>query len=188
MSAFKISHKLINNSSFSDDKDATSEIPQMFAETGLTKPKSSKISKRVPSFASSGPSEADMETTIREDEGSFKSERESPLPVVTPIEVTLPTNIDLKKERPPKEDIQNKLNKYCSVCQVCDTYNTICDVTPVNLTFLQIDFESRKAFIEHCQVVHGMKFKTKSGISIPPPPTNPGVGVKRKFSDTGNDG
>ena len=111
--------------SFSDDKDATSEIPQMFAETGLAKPKSAKISKRVPSFASSGPSEADMETDIRGDEGSFKSERESPLPVVPPVEVTLPTNIDLKKERPPKEDIQNKLNKYCSVCQVCDSYDTM---------------------------------------------------------------
>ena len=98
----------------------------MFAETGLAKPKSAKISKRVPSFASSDRSEADMENDIRGDEGSFKSERESPLPVVMPpVEVTLPTNIDLKKERPPKEDIQNKLNKYCSVCQVCDTYNMI---------------------------------------------------------------
>ena len=41
--------------------------------------------------------------------------RESPMP----LEVRLPSdNIDLKKERPPKEDIQNKLNKNCSVCQV----------------------------------------------------------------------
>ena len=41
--------------------------------------------------------------------------RESPLP----LEVRLPSDtIDLKKERPPKEDIQNKLNKNCSVCQV----------------------------------------------------------------------
>ena len=67
-----------------------------------------------------------MENDIRGDEGSFKSEREPPVPVVMPpVEVTLPTNIDLKKERPPKEDIQNKLNKYCSVCQVCDTSNMI---------------------------------------------------------------
>merc|ERR1719158_2271343 len=88
---------------FSDDADMTSEIPQMFAETGLAKPKSAKISKRVPSFASSDRSEADTENDTRGDEGSFKSERESPLPVVMPpVEVTLPTNIDLKKERPPK--------------------------------------------------------------------------------------
>ena len=99
-----------------------SEIPQMFAETGLAKPKSSKIKKRVPSYASSaGRSEADMDHDTRGDEASLKSERESPLPVVLPVEVTLPTGIDLKKERPPKEDIQNKLNKYCSVCQVCET-------------------------------------------------------------------
>ena len=118
-------HKFID-SSFSDDKDAMSEIPQMFAETGLTKPKSAKINKRVPSYASStGQSEADMDPDTRGEEGSLKSERESPLPVVLPVEVTLPTGIDLKKERPPKEDIQNKLNKYCSVCQVCETYNKI---------------------------------------------------------------
>lgn len=47
-------------------------------------------------------------------------------------------------------------------------------------------------FIEHCQMVHGMKFKTKSGISIPPPtatPTpaaTPTSGVKRKLGDNGN--
>ena len=101
----------------------------MFADTGLAKPKSSKISKRVPSFASSGPSEADMENDARGDEGSFKSEMESPVPVVQPVEVTLPTGIDLKKERPPKEDIQNKLNKYCSVCTVSESnFDTVKNV------------------------------------------------------------
>ena len=41
-------------------------------------------------------------------------------------------------------------------------------------------------FIEHCQMVHGMKFKTKSGISIPPPTATPTSGVKRKLGDNGN--
>ena len=46
-----------------------------------------------------------------------KTESESP-PPPAPIEVSLPASLDLKRERPPKEDIQNKLNKFCSVCQV----------------------------------------------------------------------
>ena len=46
-----------------------------------------------------------------------KTESESPPPPET-MEVSLPVSLDLKKERPPKEDIQNKLNKFCSVCQV----------------------------------------------------------------------
>ena len=46
-----------------------------------------------------------------------KTESESPPPPET-MEVGLPANMDLKRERPPKEDIQNKLNKFCSVCQV----------------------------------------------------------------------
>lgn len=33
----------------------------------------------------------------------------------------------------------------------------------------EFEFDSRKEFIEHCQVIHGMKFKTKTGVSIPPP-------------------
>ena len=55
---------------------------------------------------------------------------------------------------------------------------------------MKVDFDTRKAFIEHCQVIHGMKFKTKSGISIPPPApaaqTQAGVGVKRKLSERDN--
>ena len=46
-----------------------------------------------------------------------KTESASPPPPET-MEVSLPVSLDLKKERPPKEDIQNKLNKFCSVCQV----------------------------------------------------------------------
>ena len=46
-----------------------------------------------------------------------KTESESP-PAPEPMEVSLPVSLDLKRERPPKEDIQNKLNKFCSVCQV----------------------------------------------------------------------
>ena len=54
-------------------------------------------------------------------ENVFKNERVSP-PVV---EVNLPTGIDLKKERPPKEDIQNKMNKSCTVCQVLILINLL---------------------------------------------------------------
>ena len=98
------------------------------------------------------------------------------------MEVSLPANLDLKRERPPKEDIQNKLNKFCSVCQVID--RETCQADRMSFVYCQENFESRKMFIEHCQVVHGMKFKTKSGISIPPP--TPTAGVKRKL-DNGND-
>jgi len=144
---------------FSDDADVTDEIPQIFA-------KSVPISKRVASYASSANSDEyqdNLGDTFRP-ESEVKSERDSPTPPQEP-DLGVSADIDLKKIRPPKEDIQNKMNKYCSVCQV--------------------DFETRKAFIEHCQVVHGMKFKTKSGISIPPP-NSPTVGVKRKH-ENGND-
>ena len=79
------------------------------------------------------------------------------------------------------------MNKNCSVCQVRSQKRFQKDtVNSNNLFILKVDFETRKSFIEHCQVVHGMKFKTKSGISIPPPPSSPTVGVKRKH-DNGND-
>ena len=48
-----------------------------------------------------------------------------------------------------KLDIKNKSLKSCNVCQ--------------------LSFPARKFFIEHLQVVHGMKFKLKSGESLPPP-------------------
>jgi len=73
---------------------------------------------------------------------------------------------DLKTRRPPKADIQNKANKTCSVCQVT--------------------YDARKSFIEHCQVTHGMKFKTKSGVSIPPPTNTVQIKqepVKRRYSE-----
>ena len=53
-----------------------------------------------------------------------------------------------------KIDIRDKTLKTCNKCQ----YN----------------FPTRRLLIEHCQVMHGMKFKLKSGESLPPPP------VKRK--------
>ena len=39
-----------------------------------------------------------------------------------------------------------------------------------DLCVCEVTFDIRKPFIEHCQLVHGMRFKTKSGLSIPPPP------------------
>ena len=93
---------------FSDDTDATDEIPQIFTHT-------QQISKRVASYASSANSD-DVGDNF---ENGFKTERESPPPQPPVMAVTMPPSVDLKKERPPKEDIQNKLNKSCSVCQVC---------------------------------------------------------------------
>ena len=57
---------------------------------------------------------------------------------------------DRESERPSKADIQNNANKTCRGCQVT--------------------IDSRKLFIKHCQVVHGMRFKTRRGRSLPPPP------------------
>ena len=57
---------------------------------------------------------------------------------------------DRELERPSKADIQNKANKTCRGCQVT--------------------FDCRKPLIEHCQSIHGMRFKTRRGQSIPPPP------------------
>lgn len=51
--------------------------------------------------------------------------------------------------KPPKSDIDDKLNRRCSSC---------------NITHI-----SRRSFIEHCTIVHSMKFKTKSGVTISAP-------------------
>ena len=56
-----------------------------------------------------------------------KTENDSPPPPKT-MEVSLPANLDLKRERPPKEDIQNKLNKFCSVCQVREEDEETCQI------------------------------------------------------------
>ena len=58
--------------------------------------------------------------------------------------------LNLKSVWPPKTDIKNRFNTTCSVWKVT--------------------FDIRRSFIDHCQLVHGRKFKTKSGLSIPPPP------------------
>ena len=57
--------------------------------------------------------------------------------------------LNLKSVGPPKTDIKDKLN---TTCIFCDT-----------------TFDHRKTFIEHCQLVHGKKFRTKSGLSLSPP-------------------
>eukprot|EP00092_Neocalanus_flemingeri_P018664 GFUD01020212.1.p1 GENE.GFUD01020212.1~~GFUD01020212.1.p1 ORF type:complete len:727 (+),score=163.86 GFUD01020212.1:69-2249(+) len=56
------------------------------------------------------------------------------------------------KPIPVHPDVRNKSLKSCNKCQ--------------------LNFPTRKQFLEHCQVVHGMKFKLKSGESLPPPPMN----------------
>jgi len=50
---------------------------------------------------------------------------------------------------PTRVDIRDKTLKSCDTCDE--------------------NFSTRRQFIEHCQLVHGMKFKLKSGESLPPP-------------------
>ena len=104
----------------SDDSDKTGEIPEMFSENGAAETPGKVTGKRHGSFASSHISDdfgESEEKNFSESAVMLKTERESPYPREA-MEVSLPASVDLKKERPPKEDIQNKLNKFCSVCQV----------------------------------------------------------------------
>jgi len=150
---------------FSDDSDMTGGNHKMFSDSVVTgveyvtprKQKAAEDNLSILSFPVSNHSEDYMD--YLDAPKIPKTE-----PEVAPVVATL----DLKLERPPKADIQNKANKTCSVCEVT--------------------YDARKSFIEHCQVTHGMKFKTKSGISIPPPASTP-QGEKRKLSEhEGNDG
>jgi len=161
---------------FSDDSDMTGGNHKMFENTMVTgmdfsgqiskKPKLTEDNLSVLSFPTSNHSEDYMDYLDApkvpkiEPELTMKPTSPPPAPPVS--------TVDLKLERPPKADIQNKANKTCSVCEVT--------------------FEARKSFIEHCQLTHGMKFKTKSGISIPPPTSTPALILpeKRKLSDHGN--
>ena len=56
--------------------------------------------------------------------------------------------LDLKSVRPPKADIQNKANKTCSVCEVKS-----CPLSLPLTSSVQVTFDIRKSFIEHCQLV-----------------------------------
>jgi len=150
---------------FSDDSDMTGAPLKMFTEDLAHSPRKMKVmddNLSVLSYPASNHSEEYMDY-LDGPKVVPKSEPDCDQATPTP----LPSGgVDLKIERPPKADIQNKANKTCSVCQVT--------------------YEARKSFIEHCQVTHGMKFKTKSGISIPPPPataTPAQQGEKRKLSD-----
>ena len=67
-------------------------------------------------------------------------------PVAEPVSELV---YDKNLPKPPKEDIQDKHNKRCSSCI--------------------ITFDSRRSFIEHCTIMHAMKFKTKSGQTISAP-------------------
>jgi len=157
---------------FSDDSDMTGGPLKMFSEDVLTQavhrasPKKMRVTEdnlSILSFPASNHSDDYMD---------YLDGPKVPKSEPTPVSPPPPVGLDLKVERPPKADIQNKANKTCSVCQVT--------------------YEARKSFIEHCQVTHGMKFKTKSGISIPPPVSTPGTptthtqGEKRKLSAHGN--
>ena len=73
------------------------------------------------------------------------------------------------KVQSPSVDIRDKTMKTCSKCR--------------------INFSTRRQFIEHCQVDHGMKFKLKSGESLPLPaekrkPTNKSPDAKRMRLNT----
>jgi len=159
---------------FSDDSDMTGSIPnKMFTEDVMSQMRQMISPNKIKAMEETISTLGYPATNNSEEYMGYldspkvpKLEPEPEPPVPAPL-----AGIDLKVERPPKADIQNKANKTCSVCQVT--------------------YEARKSFIEHCQVTHGMKFKTKSGISIPPPvvtPTPAAVhpGGKRKLTDHGN--
>ena len=48
--------------------------------------------------------------------------------------------------KPPKDDMSNTTIKFCRVCE--------------------IDFESRKEFIQHCQFIHKVTFRNKSSWAV----------------------
>jgi len=48
--------------------------------------------------------------------------------------------------KPPKDDMSNKMMKFCRVCE--------------------IEFETRKEFIQHCQFVHKVTFRNKSSWAV----------------------
>lgn len=48
--------------------------------------------------------------------------------------------------KPPKDDMSNKTMKFCRVCE--------------------IEFESRKEFIQHCQFIHKVTFRNKSSWAV----------------------
>ena len=91
----------------------------MFSENGTGETPGKATGRRHGSFASSHVSDDFNESEGKNYESGLiaKTGRESPYPREA-LEVNLPATLDLKRERPPKEDIQNKLNKFCSVCQV----------------------------------------------------------------------
>lgn len=78
-------------------------------------------------------------------------EKKAPEPKAGKEPATKPSDLVFDKNvpKPPKQDIQDKHNKRCSSCI--------------------ITFDSRRSFIEHCTIMHGMKFKTKSGQTISAP-------------------
>lgn len=165
---------------FSDDSDVTGGSHKMFESTMVSgmeypaakKPKLAEDNLSMLSFPTSNHSGDYMDYLDAPIVPKVEPDMDPKPATITPPSVQVAAaatvgSVDLKLERPPKADIQNKANKTCSVCEVT--------------------FEARKAFIEHCQVTHGMKFKTKSGISIPPPTTTPApLPEKRKLSDHGN--
>ena len=92
----------------------------MFSENGAPEKPAKATGRRHASSASSDHSDdfGDSDRKNYSVPGMIsKIESESPPPPEV-MEVNLPASVDLKRERPPKEDIQNKLNKFCSVCQV----------------------------------------------------------------------
>ena len=82
-----------------------------------------------------------MDDTYKEGQGDLL-----PPGILHKVQVRL---LNLKSVGPPKMDIKNRLNTTCIVCKAT--------------------FDIRKSLIDHCQLVR-KKFKTKSGLSIPPPP------------------
>merc|ERR1712059_210245 len=63
--------------------------------------------------------------------------------------------------KPSKAEIEDKANTRCSSCRV--------------------ELGSRKRFVRHCQLVHKVKLKTRSGLAVPPP--SPEAGLPTSLED-----
>ena len=151
---------MTNNFLHSDDSDMTGGNHKMFENTVVTgmeyptpkKPKLAEDNLSMLSFPASNHSEEYMDylgmiNRYTKDDNMYPSVDASKVPKIEPDMDLKPTSIsitpssvsspapappatDLKLERPPKADIQNKANKTCSVCQVkiCNDFSPVCHV------------------------------------------------------------
>jgi len=73
-------------------------------------------------------------------------------------------SVNFDSGKPSKAEIQDKTNTRCSSCQE--------------------ELHTRKKFVQHCQLVHQIKFKTKAGLAVPPPPSAPEAYLSSSFNSS----